>query len=116
LTAQNYKINIALISETMEEVTTEPMMAMMNPMNSSVWPRLPPTHTFESAPELDVLIIPGGPGMRSPYLNNTLKYIAETAPTVKQVITICTGSGLAARAGIMNGKKVSSSTILHSYT
>jgi putative intracellular protease/amidase len=102
-----HKIDFALISETMDLVTTEPMAASMNPMNSSTWPTVAPTHTFETAPELDVLIIPGGAGMRSPYLNKTLKYIKETAPKVKFIITICTGSALAARAGIMDGRKVS---------
>ncbi|KAF2001467.1 DJ-1/PfpI family protein [Amniculicola lignicola CBS 123094] len=100
------KIEISLISETMDMVTTEPLSTAMNPKNSSVWPKIPPTHTFETAAkEFDVLIIPGGPGMRSPYLNSTLKYIRDTAPNVKHIITICTGSGLAARAGILNGKK-----------
>ncbi|KAF2649302.1 class I glutamine amidotransferase-like protein [Lophiostoma macrostomum CBS 122681] len=104
--AASYRqINVSLISETMNVVTTERLSSAMNPMNSSVWPTLPPTHTFETAPVPDVLIIPGGPGMRSPDMNRTLKYIAETAPKVKLVITICTGSGLAARAGIMNGRK-----------
>lgn len=106
LIGQMHKTQILFLSEKLEPVTTQPLMAMMNPQNSSVYPSLTPTHTFETAPELDVLIIPGGPGMRSPDLNNTLKYIEQTVPKVKHVITICTGSGLAARAGIMNGKKV----------
>lgn len=99
-----YKIDISLIAETMDPVTSEPSMASMNPFNSSVYPILPPTHTFETAPELDVLIIAGGPGWRNPTLDATLDYIARTAPKVKQVLTICTGSALAARAGIMNGR------------
>ncbi|KAF2477697.1 class I glutamine amidotransferase-like protein [Lindgomyces ingoldianus] len=101
-----HKIDIFLISETNDPVTTAPMSAMMNPYNSSVWYTLPTAHTFETAPkEFDVLIVPGGPGIRSPYLNSTLKYIRETTPNAKHVITICTGAGLAARAGILNGKK-----------
>lgn len=100
-----YKIDIALIAETMDPVTSEPSMASMNPLNSSVYPVLPPTHTFETAPELDVLILAGGPGWRNPTLNATLDYIARTAPKVKQVLTVCTGSALAARSGIMNGRK-----------
>ncbi|KAL6707576.1 hypothetical protein ACN47E_003925 [Coniothyrium glycines] len=100
-----YKTDIAFIAETMEPVTTRPQSAAMNALNSSVYPLLPPTHTFDTAPELDVLIIPGGPGWRNPNLNATLAYIRRTAPKVKQIITICTGSALAARAGIMNGKK-----------
>lgn len=103
--SSSYKIDIALIAETMDPVTSEPSMASMNPFNSSVYPVLPPTHTFEMAPELDVLILAGGPGWRNPTLNATLDYIAKTAPHVKQVLTICTGSALGARAGIMNGRK-----------
>lgn len=100
-----YKIDIALIAETMVPVTSEPSLASMNPFNSSVYPVLLPTHTLETAPELDVLILAGGPGWRNPTLNATLDYIARTAPHVRQVLTICTGSALAARAGIMNGRK-----------
>lgn len=108
-TSSYHKIDVALISETMDTVVTQPLMATMNPMNSSVYPTLAPTHTFETAPELDVLIIAGGAGMRSPFINSTLEYIAKTAPKVKHIITICSGSGLAARAGIMNGRKVNNS-------
>lgn len=100
-----YKTDIALIASTMDPVTTRPQSAAMNPLNSSVYPLLPPTHTFETAPELDVLIIPGGPGWMNPNLNSTLEYIRKTAPKVKQVITICTGAALAGKSGILNGKK-----------
>ncbi|KAF3047318.1 hypothetical protein E8E11_000954 [Didymella keratinophila] len=100
-----YQIDIALIAETMDPVTSEPSLAAMNPFNSSVYPVLPPTHTFENAPDLDVLILTGGPGWRNPTLNTTLDFIAKTAPNVKHVLTICTGSALAARTGIMNGRK-----------
>ena len=103
--SSSFKTDIAYIAETMEPVTTRPTFASMNPLNSSVYPLLAPTHTFETAPELDILIIPGGPGWRNPSLNATLEYIRKTAPKVKQVITICTGSALAARAGILTGKK-----------
>jgi transcriptional regulator GlxA family with amidase domain len=103
--SSSFKTDIVYIAETMEPVTTRPSLPSMNPFNSSVYPLIPPTHTFETAPELDVLIIPGGPGWRNPALNATLDYIRKTAPKVKQVITICTGSALAGRAGIMAGKK-----------
>jgi transcriptional regulator GlxA family with amidase domain len=67
---------------------------------------LPPTHTLATAPDgLDVLVIPGGLGTRSPLINSTIDYIAATYPKVKYLITVCTGSALAARAGILNGKR-----------
>jgi transcriptional regulator GlxA family with amidase domain len=80
-------------------------MAAMNPLNSSVYPTLTPTHTFETVPDLDVLIIPGGQGWRNPTsLNATMAYIRETTPKVQQVLARCRGSALTARAGILNGK------------
>ncbi|KNG50527.1 class I glutamine amidotransferase-like protein [Stemphylium lycopersici] len=106
---KSYQTDIVYIADTLESVTTRPMMAAMNPLNSSVYPSLTPTHTFETAPELDVLIIPGGPGWRNPTnLNATMEYIRKTTPKVQQVLTICTGSALAARSGILDGKRATS--------
>lgn len=91
----SFETDIIYIDETMEPVTTRPTLASTNPLNDSVYPLLAPTHAFETAPELDVLIIPGGPGWRNPSLNATLNYIRMTALKVKQVIIIYTGSALA---------------------
>ncbi len=64
-----------------------------------------PTHTFETAPPLDVLFVPGGLGTRapSPLLNSTIAFIKERYPTLQYFITVCTGSGVAARAGVLDG-------------
>lgn len=59
-----YHTEVALIAETLDPVSTQPLT--MNPMNSSVWTAITPTHTFNTAPEFDVLIVPGGPGARNP--------------------------------------------------
>jgi hypothetical protein len=89
----SYRTDIVYLAETLDPVTTRPAFASMNSLNSSVYPSLTPTHTFETAPKLDVLIIPGGPGWRNPTgLNATMAYIRETAPKVQQVLTICTCS------------------------
>lgn len=64
-----------------------------------------PTHTFETAPQLDVLIVPGGFGNRAPGLESLVNFIKERYPTVRYFISVCTGSGLAARAGILDGKR-----------
>jgi transcriptional regulator GlxA family with amidase domain len=50
-------------------------------------------------------MIPGGLGTRSPLINATIDYIGATYPKVKYLITVCTGSALAARAGILDGKR-----------
>ncbi|KAL4871475.1 hypothetical protein BDV12DRAFT_183843 [Aspergillus spectabilis] len=102
------QLNLYLISETLHPVTTEPQMPSINTQNSSFYPTLNPTHTLSTAPDIDVLIIPGGPGARSPNINATVEYIAATYPKVQYLITICTGSFLAARSGVLDGRKATS--------
>lgn len=105
LLAHWQQLNLYLIAETLDPVTSEPAAAAMNPFNSSFWPELLPTHTYDTAPDLDVLILPGGPGVRAPNLNATYDFIAERYPSLKYLITICTGAGLAAKAGVLDGKR-----------
>ncbi len=63
-----------------------------------------PTHTFGDAPDLDVLLIPGGFGgfEVGPEL---LEYVRSAASKAKHVITVCNGAAVAAQAGILDGKK-----------
>lgn len=76
-------------------------------MPASVGQDVLPTHTFETAPPLDVLLVPGGRGARefTPAVEGTVDFIRKTYPNLKYLITVCTGSGLAARAGVLDGKR-----------
>jgi transcriptional regulator GlxA family with amidase domain len=103
--SRSYKMDLALISSTLDPVTTKPRSLSMNPENSTFFQSVVPTHTLESAPPLDVLIVPGGLGTRAPDLNSTIHWIAKTYPTLKYLITVCTGAGLAAQSGVLDGKK-----------
>lgn len=103
--SRQYKMELALVSATANPVTTKPRAPSMNPKNSSFFQSVVPTHTLDNAPDLDVLIIPGGLGTRAPDLDNIINYIKMTHPKLKYLITVCTGAGLAARAGILDGKK-----------
>lgn len=79
-------------------------MASMNKVNSSAFIGVPPTHTFATAPsDLEVLLVPGGLGARAPNLNATLDYITEVFPKLKYLITVCTGSMVVARTGLLSG-------------
>jgi len=65
-----------------------------------------PTHTFDTAPaDIEVLIVPGGLGNRQPAAIPTVDFIRKVYPSLRYLITVCTGSGLAARAGVLDGKK-----------
>lgn len=100
-----YRTDIAFIAESAEPVSTRPQSAMKNTLNSSVYPSLPQTHTFEIAPDLEVSMIPGGPRWRNPSSNAMLEYIRKTVPTAQHIKTICTGSALATPVGIPNGRE-----------
>jgi len=81
----------------------------MNPQNSSFYPTFNPTHTFDeissSNIDLDVLIVPGGPGVRNPDLAPEIEFVKKVFPRVKYLVTICTGASIAARAGVLDGKR-----------
>ena len=65
-----------------------------------------PHVSFEQCPRLDVLIVPGGEGTRQEVENETLVgFISEQAKNCKAVLSVCTGSFLLHRAGLLKGKK-----------
>ncbi|KAL4924997.1 DJ-1/PfpI family protein [Aspergillus undulatus] len=99
------KIDLHLIAESLDPVTIAPQTAAMNSFNSTFSPTINPTHTFADAPDLDVLIVPGGMGTRAPNMTTTLDYITETYPKLQYLLTVCTGSTLVAKTGILDGKR-----------
>jgi transcriptional regulator GlxA family with amidase domain len=68
--------------------------------------RVLPHHDFATAPRVDLLVIPGGFGTR-PLLEDaaTLEWIRRTAATARTVTSVCTGSLLLARAGLLAGRR-----------
>ena len=99
------KMDLALISATADPVTTKPRGPSMDPKNSTSFQSVVHTHTLKNAPELDVLIIPEGLRTQSPDLNSAIEYISATYPKLQYLIPVCTGAGLAAQAGVLDGKK-----------
>ena len=79
-------------------------MSSMNRMNSSSYFEVLPTTTLANAPDLDVLIVPGGVGSRAPDLNSTIRFIEERYPKVKYLISVCTGALLLSKAGVLDGR------------
>ena len=65
-----------------------------------------PHVSFEQCPALDFLLVPGGEGTRREVENDTLiGFISEKARHCKAVLSVCTGSFLIHRAGLLSGKK-----------
>jgi transcriptional regulator GlxA family with amidase domain len=65
-----------------------------------------PNHDFASAPRVDLLVIPGGFGTRALLEDAaTLEWIRHTAAAARTVTSVCTGSLLLARAGLLAGRR-----------
>lgn len=69
--------------------------------------RVLPDHSFETAPKLDIIVVPGGMGTRREVDNqNLLGWIAKVAPDCVWVTSVCTGSMLLIEAGPARNKEV----------
>jgi transcriptional regulator GlxA family with amidase domain len=66
--------------------------------------RLCPTHTLDTCPPLDVLLIPGGfGGPNAAKDERILKFITESK--AQTIISICNGAEILAATGLLDGKK-----------
>ena len=65
-----------------------------------------PHHGFADAPRIDLLLVPGGFGTRA-LVNDaeTLDWIRRVAATTRKTTSVCTGSLLLAKAGLLEGKR-----------
>ena len=68
--------------------------------------RVIPDHSFASAPQIQLLVVPGGFGTR-PLLEDaeTLDWVKRVASEAEQVTSVCTGALLLARTGLLAGKR-----------
>ncbi|KAJ9640730.1 hypothetical protein H2204_003019 [Knufia peltigerae] len=109
-------ISLSLIAENMSPKSTLPKEwpANMGMGPFTTWQTLQPTHDFKSAPELDVLIVPGGMGSFDPartgqpnpaVVDPIVKFVLERYPSLKYLLTVCTGSGIVSQSGLLDDKK-----------
>ncbi|KAH9475534.1 Isonitrile hydratase [Psilocybe cubensis] len=100
-----YPLQLFIIAETLDPVSTKPPGSLGNP-TSNFAQSIVPTHTFDTVPALDVLIVPGGVGNRIPeVVARAIEYIADVYPSLQFLLTVCTGSRLVAEAGVLDGRK-----------
>ncbi|MAE94982.1 MAG: thiamine biosynthesis protein ThiJ [Deltaproteobacteria bacterium] len=69
--------------------------------------RVLPDHGFDDAPQLDVLLVPGGQGTRREVDNPTvIEWIRKVGAQCEWVTSVCTGALLLHEAGFARGKRV----------
>ena len=65
-----------------------------------------PHHSWATSPSIDVLVVPGGFGTRGMLDDRSvIDWIVTTAASARRVTSVCTGSLLLARAGLLKGRR-----------
>ncbi|KAJ9645845.1 hypothetical protein H2201_008202 [Coniosporium apollinis] len=109
LLALQRPLNLYLLSSSLEPVSTKPPATAKPPgsPDSNFGEAVVPSHTFSAPPpELDVLLVPGGLGTRDETnIAPAMEFIKEVFPRLKYLITVCTGSALVAKTGLLDGKR-----------
>jgi len=68
--------------------------------------RVLPHARFDRCPSLDVLVVPGGWGTRAQLGNEAMiRFLQDRAAKVSLLTSVCTGSLLLAKAGLLEGRK-----------
>ncbi|UNI15559.1 hypothetical protein JDV02_002084 [Purpureocillium takamizusanense] len=73
----------------------------------SIGQQIVATHTLQDAPEdIQVLLVPGGMGTRDTEARQPeIDFIRDRFPRLRFLLTVCTGAALAARAGVLDGRR-----------
>ncbi len=92
---------VVTIAESMEPITCANGMQVL------------PQYTFETAPNLDVLLVPGANELQAALSSpKAIDWIRQMADRVTYTTAVCTGSLILQKAGLLNGKKATTHWML----
>ena len=81
----------------------------MAPVKTDRGMEIVPTVTFADCPQLDVIMVPGGPGQQDLMEDAVvLEFLQRQARSAKYVTSVCTGSLVLGAAGLLKGKRATS--------
>lgn len=118
LAREHPEMSLSIISATKGPVSTQPSDSVAESWRQSFSESIVATHTFEEIQDLDVLLIPGGGGLRAPIveLQPYVEFIKRVAPGCQYVISICTGAALLAKAGVLDGRRATTNKAAWKFT
>jgi len=98
-----------------DEVQIITIAATPGPVASTQGPETVARESFASAPKLDLLLVPGGIGTVATLDDQAyLDFLRARAPDAQVVMSVCSGSALLAKAGLLDGKRATSNKMFFS--
>lgn len=81
-------------------------------VESAQGPRVVAERAFFASTDYDLLLVPGGQGTRTEVANPVLlEWLSQAAGSAQLVASVCTGSALLAKAGLLDGCRATSNRI-----
>jgi len=82
------------------------------PIISQGFIKITPTYSLANCPKPDIVVLPGG--NTGPFIENKplIDWIKNASTQAEVMLSVCTGAGLLAKAGLLDGKQA---TTFHSY-
>jgi len=82
------------------------------PVRSFQGPQTLAEFDYQNCPPLDLLLLPGGMGTVRELDNPAiLSFLKERAPTAKVTMSVCSGSWILAKAGLLDGRRATSNKV-----
>jgi transcriptional regulator GlxA family with amidase domain len=79
------------------------------PVASAQGPATLAEHGFDDAPKLDLVLVPGGVGTFPQLANEALlAFLRARVREAERMMSVCTGSALFAKAGLLDGRRATS--------
>ena len=87
-----------------DEIEIVTIAEQAGPVSSSAGPKTIADYGFDDAPELDLILLPGGIGTIPELGNEAMLTFLKTRAAKSQItMSVCTGSALLAKAGLLDG-------------
>jgi putative intracellular protease/amidase len=81
-------------------------------VRSAQGPRTVADFGFDDCPHLDLLLIPGGVGTVTALSNDALlDFLRDRTSEVEIVVSVCSGSAILAKAGLLDGRRATSNKL-----
>jgi len=92
-----------------ERVSIVTVAEQAGPVASAQGPRTLADYGFDDCPKLDLILLPGGIGTLAELTNDKLlRFLTDRSAEAAVTMSVCTGSALLAKAGLLDGLRATS--------